>query len=316
MTSTALAMPASPSNMNRQSRPDTTVGMAQGTSTAARMSARPRKARFIARASTVPSASSRVTLATAKKPVWPSAAQKRASLQRLDVVVGADEGPAEPGHPEVVQVERFPDRPGEREQRDEQDGAEGGRDERPRQPRLAALHAVCPVTASRNDASRPEPRAVEQLLHLTRRLGERRRRLELPGERAVQLDLEDLRELGVHRRHRAGHRPLDHRARLADRHLERPREPGVVVQRGPGGKLADDAGPLQHLLGPGEILDHAPTPPRDAALLALIASWAPPSAAVGAPARAHRHRRDGIASGDPRCGAVLHQGVRRRASSA
>ena len=31
--------------------------------------------------------------------------------ERLDVVGGADEGPAEPGHPQIVQVQRFPDRP-------------------------------------------------------------------------------------------------------------------------------------------------------------------------------------------------------------
>ena len=47
--------------MKRQSSADTTVGIAHGTSTAARTRPRPRKARFIASASRQPSSSSSVT---------------------------------------------------------------------------------------------------------------------------------------------------------------------------------------------------------------------------------------------------------------
>ena len=36
------------------------------------------------------------------------------------------------------------------------------------------------------------------------------------------------------------------------------RELGLVVQRRSGRKLAHHPGALQHLLGPGEILDHRP----------------------------------------------------------
>ena len=79
LTSSALTMPARPSNMKRQRSADTTVGMAQGTSTAARTSRRPRKARFIASASRQPSPSSRVTVAAVNSSVWPSASRKRAS---------------------------------------------------------------------------------------------------------------------------------------------------------------------------------------------------------------------------------------------
>ena len=63
----------------RMLEPDTTVGIAHGTRTDARISPRPRNARFIASASTVPSASSTVTLTAAKKPVCAMAAQKRGS---------------------------------------------------------------------------------------------------------------------------------------------------------------------------------------------------------------------------------------------
>ena len=66
LTRAAFTIPVSPSNMNRQSSAETTVGIAQGTSTAARTRPRKRNARFKARASQRPMTSSRVTLATAK----------------------------------------------------------------------------------------------------------------------------------------------------------------------------------------------------------------------------------------------------------
>ncbi len=78
--SNAFAMPAWPSNMNRQSSAETTVGMAHGTSTAARTRARPRNARFMARASTQPSPSSSDTVTAAKNSVWAMAPQNRGSL--------------------------------------------------------------------------------------------------------------------------------------------------------------------------------------------------------------------------------------------
>ena len=68
-TSRAFAMPARPSKMKRQSSADTTVGIAHGTSTAARTSERPRKARFIASARMQPSPSSIVTVAAVNSSV-------------------------------------------------------------------------------------------------------------------------------------------------------------------------------------------------------------------------------------------------------
>ena len=79
LTSTAFTIPVWPSNMNRQSSAETTVGIAQGTSTAARTRPRPLNARLSASASQRPITSSRPTLVTAKKSVCPSAPMNRGS---------------------------------------------------------------------------------------------------------------------------------------------------------------------------------------------------------------------------------------------
>ena len=131
-------------------------------------------------------------------------------------------------------------------------------------------------------------------------------RLLLPGERTVQVDLEDVRELGVHRRHRPRHRVLDDLPRLRRRNGERLGQRRVVVERRPSGELADAAGALEHLFRPGEVLDHRPrrlgvTAVRvDRELRAAERGRGPPAWRGGH----HRHR---IAAGDTRGRAVLHQ---------
>ncbi len=123
LTSAALAIPAWPSNMNRQSsadddrrhRPRQQDGRAHERRGRGRRGSWPARAR-------VRATSSSVTLATAKNSVWPIAAQNRGSPKRLDIVVEPDEGPAEPGHAEIVQVQRLPERPGEGKERDKRDG--------------------------------------------------------------------------------------------------------------------------------------------------------------------------------------------------
>ncbi len=79
-TSSSLAMPPCDSKMNRQRSAATTVGIAHGTSTAARTNPRPRNVRFIASARKSPISSSSVIDTKVKKAVCPSAPQKRGSL--------------------------------------------------------------------------------------------------------------------------------------------------------------------------------------------------------------------------------------------
>ncbi len=76
----AFAIPPCDSKMKRQSSAATTVGIAHGTSTAARTNPRPRKTRFIARARNSPINSSSEIDTTVKNAVCPSAAQKRGSF--------------------------------------------------------------------------------------------------------------------------------------------------------------------------------------------------------------------------------------------
>src|SRR5688572_10723369 len=95
----------------------------------------------------------------------------------------------------------------------------------------AAIHQAS--RASRRSAPRgsadgnrasAESDAVEQLLHLRRRAGERSPRLRLAAQRPMELDLEYLGELGVDRGDGSGHRGLDDLARLGRRYLQRVRE--------------------------------------------------------------------------------------------
>ena len=114
-----------------------------------------------------PTTSSRLTLATAaNQTVCPSAVPEPAIPERLDIVVESDERPAQPRHPEIVEVERFPDRPGQRKQGDEQDGDAPPAPTSPGEPRLSRSSA--PRGSVGGNVAPAEPDAIEQLLHLRR----------------------------------------------------------------------------------------------------------------------------------------------------
>ena len=125
--------------MKRQSSADTTVGMAHGTSTAARTSARPRKARFIASASRQPSSSSSVTRHDREQERVRQRLAEPGVAHGLEIVVDADERAAEPRHAQVVQMHGLPERPEQWEKRDEEDRGHRRRGEGPCQAGLAAL---------------------------------------------------------------------------------------------------------------------------------------------------------------------------------
>jgi hypothetical protein len=107
-------------------------------------------------------------------------------------------------------------------------------------------------------ATSAQPR-VDSLdpLRLTPR-PQRRPRLGLAGQRPVEVDLEDLRELGVDRGDRPRHRRGQDAPRLGRLDRQRRGQLGAVVDRLPGGELAGDPGALEHLLGAGEEVDHPP----------------------------------------------------------
>ena len=69
----------------------------------------------------------------------------------------------------------------------------------------------------------------------------------------MQLDLQNLRELIVNRRHRPWCRTLDGAPGVVHRNRDRAPEPRVVVKRRARRILTDRLGALEHLLRGGEI---------------------------------------------------------------
>ena len=204
-------MPACPSNMNRQSsarddRRDRPRHQHRGAHQRA-----PAEGAVHARARAgSPSTSSRVTVATVNNTCAPSACAEARIADGLEVVGQTDERPAEPGHPEVVQVQRLPERPEQRKQRDaEATVPSAGAASQPAQAGLAALRGWRSVghrTRAIADrafedrryfaarSSRPQRPLDRGASASPRRRGERLGRLQLPGQRAVQIDLQDARE--------------------------------------------------------------------------------------------------------------------------
>ena len=142
-----------------------------------------------ASASTSPAASSSATLTATKPAVCASALQKRGVAQRLHVVVEADERTAQPRHAQIVQVQRLPERPRDRDERHERDDCRAPAAPAPtptsrlaRSPcrrachsrRISGAHAG-PAAPAR--AARASPRAASRSAAP---------RLLLPRQRAVQ----------------------------------------------------------------------------------------------------------------------------------
>jgi hypothetical protein len=97
---------------------------------------------------------------------------------------------------------------------------------------LASRRSAPRGSAPGNGAS-AETNAIEQLLHLRGGPGEGGPGLHLPAERAVQVDLEYLGELGIDRSHRPGHGGLDDLSRLRRRNCQRIGERGIVEEAPP-----------------------------------------------------------------------------------
>ena len=74
----------------------------------------------------------------------------------------------------------------------------------------------------------------------------------LPAQGSMQLDLQDLRQFRIDRRHRPRDRGVERGPDTVERDRERLGERGVVVQRAARRKLRGEARPLEHLLGRGE----------------------------------------------------------------
>ena len=159
---------------------------------------------------------------------------------------------------------RLPDGPEQREERDEEDRGHRRRGEGPAPggPRASSRRSRRhgDVSARARIAPCPEADAVQQRLHLgpprSRSAG---RRLQLPGQRAVQVDLQDVRELGVDRRDRPRDRVLDDGPGLRRRDRQRL---GRARDRRRA-RAASGTGPPPRARssicsGRGEILDHRP----------------------------------------------------------
>ncbi len=72
----------------------------------------------------------------------PQRADEPGVPHRVHIVGQSDERPPQPRHPEIVQMQRFPEGPGQRKQRDQEDGQQRRQDQPPGQPRLARFDAA------------------------------------------------------------------------------------------------------------------------------------------------------------------------------
>ncbi len=160
----ALARPKGLSKMNRQTSAATTVGIAHGSSTAVRTSPRARVTRSSARASSRPADSSIASVPATNPAVRPRAPQNRGATEQLDVVLDADERPAEPRHPQVVEVQRLPACP-----------HESGTAPPPRSPTAPAASGPTPAASrpwrrapAASTSRRPQLQPLEQRPHLGR----------------------------------------------------------------------------------------------------------------------------------------------------
>ena len=123
---------------------ETTVGIAQGTSIAARITPRPLKLELTTRAMIRPSTSSKATVTTVNFTVTTIESRKMVSCRRSPVVLQADElGRLDPLE-ELRVREAVVDRLRERIDRDQRDEHQGGREHQPREARLLALESRGP----------------------------------------------------------------------------------------------------------------------------------------------------------------------------
>src|SRR5207302_4096553 len=96
---------------------------------------------------------------------------------------------------------------------------------------------------------------LDQCIYLRRGRVQRFPWLSLTHQRAMQLDLQNLRQLGVDRRHWSRCRALDGASCVVQRNGNRTLESSVAVEGGASWILANGLRSLEHLLGSGEISD-------------------------------------------------------------
>src|SRR5690349_4564892 len=140
-----------------------------------------------------------------------------------------------------------------------------------------------------------ESHPVEQLLHVGCRLVERRPWGGLASQSPVKLDLQNLRDLIIDRRHRPGHRILDDSEGHLRRNLELAPELVTLIQAGARGVLAHDPGSFPHLLWLSEIVDDFPGC-RGILGMTVDRELGATQCRGGASARRGRHGRDAEAS--------------------
>src|SRR4029077_10302977 len=93
-----------------------------------------------------------------------------------------------------------------------------------------------------------EPAPLEDRLHFSRGSVERLGRLLLAGKGPVQVDLQQARELAVHRRHGPGRCVLDYRDRVRGKKHHAAGECRIAELPQPRGELTHGSTSLEHLL--------------------------------------------------------------------
>ena len=165
------------SNRKRHSSATTTVGIAHGKSASVRASAAAAKRRCRQQREHEAEHELERHADRGERRVWPSAPRSARSPSASRVVGEPDERPAAPRHAQVVQVQRLPDRVGQREERDRSDREQRRRAQRERQPaslrsRAGAARGFAQPSRSRSCAGAArgvEARAREQRRDLARR---------------------------------------------------------------------------------------------------------------------------------------------------
>ena len=241
-----------------------------------------------------------------------------AESRSASTIVGeADERPAEPGHAQVVAGAATPRRSrASGKSATRRIVASAGAAKRPRQAGLArSAGAASRATSVRRHASLPPRgrRGRSSACISAAALGERRPGLQLPGQRAMQVDLQDLRELGVDRRHRPRDGVLDDAPGLRRRNRQRI---GRARDRRTA-RAASGTGPTPRARSSicSGAVRYSMTAQAAVGMGAvgvdreLLRRRAPQSA--GRPGRP-ASRRDAIAARHARVRAVLHQRIRVR----
>ena len=140
-TRPADARPPGDSNMKRHTSPATTVGIAHGRTTTS-TNERPRANHSIEQQRQREAGGQFERHACPGKKCGVSkCAPEPAIGHELEIVVPTDEWPAEPGHAQIVEVQRLPECPGNRKHRHERDDRECREGKQPTQPAFAKATA-------------------------------------------------------------------------------------------------------------------------------------------------------------------------------